>query len=642
MRKFVKPVFRHLDRMAVAYVVLLIALVLTLLAWSYVSAVVEDQARVRFRETVQATQEAVDRRTSDYVDALYGVRSLFYASQAVEPEEWLAYVTGIEPESNYSGLQALGYAERVTPARREEFQRQARERGLPRFRPDLEPGGERPVYFPVTYVGPSNGANDTLLNQDLHASTVHREALLRAVDTGAPQATSMVYVLTDETAPGSPADLALRKGFAVYLPVYEMGEPQETAAERRRALRGVVFGLFWLGGTEIPQESVAEQQRSLGAEEVEPPGAGGLLRGIFEDSFDPGIDFEVYDGEVVERATLLYDDDGIRRAGNEALEVLFTRQSSIDVAGHPWTLYYSTLPEFEARVESTLPEFVRFSGIGISFLLFGITWLLVRSRNRAEQASRSLEDANRKLEDANRELESFSYSVSHDLRAPLRTIDGFSRILLDDYRSNFDADGRDYLERVRAASQHMGQLIDDLLNLSRVTRSALNQERVDLSSLASDVARELHRADPDREVEFVIEKGVTAWGDSRLLLVVLENLLGNAWKFTGKKPRATIEFGSTTGPVPGAASGRVFYVRDDGAGFNMDYADKLFGAFQRLHRTQDFEGTGIGLATVQRIVHRHGGQVWAEGEVGKGATFYFTLGGHRPGSGVHREKAGLA
>ncbi len=647
MEKLVKPVFRHLGRAVVAYVVLLIALMLTLLAWYYVNAVVENQASVRFRETVQATQEAVDRRTSDYVAALYGVRSLFYASEVVEPEEWLAYVSGIEPESNYSGLQALGYAERVAPASREEFLRQARERGLPRFRPNLDPGGERSVYFPVTYIGPSNDANDTLLNQDLHANPVHREALIRAVETGEPRATSMIYVLTDETAPGSPADLALRKGFAVYLPVYELGRPQETAAERRSALEGVVFGLFWLGGTESPQESVPEQQRSPDEPDVEPSGSGGLLQGIFEDSFDPGIDFEVYDGDVVERGTLMYDDDGIRRAGNDALNVLFTRQSSIDVAGRPWTLYYSTLPEFEARVDSALPEFVRVSGIGISVLLFAITWLLVRSRNRAEQASRSLEDANRQLEDANRELESFSYSVSHDLRAPLRTIDGFSRILLDDYRDTLDADGRDYLERVRLASQHMGHLIDDLLNLSRVTRSVLSRERVDLSSLASGVARDLRQADPGRDVEFVIEEGVTAWGDSRLLLLVLENLLGNAWKFTSKKPRATIEFGSTTGPVPGSASGavtgRIFYVRDDGAGFNMDYASKLFGAFQRLHRARDFEGTGIGLATVQRIVHRHGGRVWAEGEVGKGATFYFTLGGSQPGpEEVRRQKAGLA
>jgi light-regulated signal transduction histidine kinase (bacteriophytochrome) len=264
------------------------------------------------------------------------------------------------------------------------------------------------------------------------------------------------------------------------------------------------------------------------------------------------------------------------------------------------------------------------SGLVVSLLLFGTTFMLARSRLRAEEAGRGLSEVNRELEVTNRELEAFSYSVSHDLRAPLRSIDGFSQILLEDYADELDEEGKDYLGRVRAASQRMGRLIDDLLGLSRVTRGTMRRERVSLSALAEEVARELEEANPERRIQFSAQGGLEVWGDPRLLRVALENVIGNAWKFTEKQPEARVEFGhseklSDTSRVP------VYYVRDNGAGFDMAYAGKLFGAFQRLHDANDFEGTGIGLATVQRVVRRHGGHIWAEGEVGRGATFYFTI-----------------
>jgi PAS domain S-box-containing protein len=225
------------------------------------------------------------------------------------------------------------------------------------------------------------------------------------------------------------------------------------------------------------------------------------------------------------------------------------------------------------------------------------------------------------LETVNRELEAFSYSVSHDLRAPLRSIDGFSQAFLEDYGDSVPDEGRHDLERVRKATQHMGELIDDMLRLSRVTRNDMTIETVDLSALARDVGAVLARDNPGRNIDLVVQPGLTVTGDRALLRIVLVNLLGNAWKFTSGSAHAHITFGTTTDPDHGAA----FFVQDDGIGFDPRYAAKLFVAFQRLHSQEQFSGTGIGLATVHRAIRRHGGETWAVGEPDKGATFYFTV-----------------
>jgi len=278
-------------------------------------------------------------------------------------------------------------------------------------------------------------------------------------------------------------------------------------------------------------------------------------------------------------------------------------------------------------VKPVVPEFVR-SKVAVFVELAKKTELLRRQAQllqESEQEARDLAEARaelvRDLEHKNRELESFSYAVSHDLRAPLRRIESFSRAVQESQTERLDDAGRRYLDRVREASRQMSQLIDDVLYLARVTRAEMREQELDLSGLVTLLLDRMLEAEPGRQVEVKVRPGVTVAAVGRLLRIAVENQLENAWKFTSKTPAARIEFGMTN-----MAGEPTYFVRDNGAGFDMTYADRLFGPFQRLHPSSEFPGTGIGLATVQRIIHRHGGRVWAEGMPGQGATFHFTIG----------------
>jgi PAS domain S-box-containing protein len=273
----------------------------------------------------------------------------------------------------------------------------------------------------------------------------------------------------------------------------------------------------------------------------------------------------------------------------------------------------------EFPVEISLSPLETEEGLLVSAAIRDVTQRK-RMEEDVQKLNEDLKQRAAQLEAANKELEAFSYSVSHDLRAPLRSIDGFSHVVLEDYGEQLPADARGYLERVRAAAQRMAVLIDDLLNLSRVTRSAVHPRFINMSKMAEEAFHELQESHPDRQVTFSVTPDLMVEADPHLMHIVLQNLLSNAWKFTSKQDHATIEFGQKS-----HVKERTFFVRDNGVGFDMAYADKLFGVFQRLHSVSEFPGTGVGLATVQRIISIHGGQIWAESAEGKGTTFYFTL-----------------
>jgi light-regulated signal transduction histidine kinase (bacteriophytochrome) len=259
----------------------------------------------------------------------------------------------------------------------------------------------------------------------------------------------------------------------------------------------------------------------------------------------------------------------------------------------------------------------------LGFLVFSlIINTLIKSRNDLKEANNLANKRAEELAQANKELEAFSYSASHDLRAPLRGIVGFCEILLQDYGVVLDANGRDYLERISKSAIKIQNLTEDLLSLSKIGRKEMHIEETDISQIATSVLTDLAGTQPERNVSWKVQEGLKATADKGLLEIALSNLLRNSWKFTGKSDRPEIEVGSGI-----MADQRVFYVRDNGIGFNMKHADKLFTAFQRLHPESEFSGTGIGLAIVERVITRHNGKIWAESQIGSGSTFYFTIGG---------------
>jgi PAS domain S-box-containing protein len=318
------------------------------------------------------------------------------------------------------------------------------------------------------------------------------------------------------------------------------------------------------------------------------------------------------------------------RSYAEEQEIIRTGKSLIDL--EEWVVW----PDGKETWVSTTKVPLR-NTEGENIGIFGIS-RDITERKRTEQAIRRLNDdlawQSIQLQAANKELEAFTYSVSHDLRAPLRAVHGFGQALLNKHAASLGDQGKHYLSRIQDNTSRMGQLIDDLLSLARLSRREMKQDVVNLTELAREIGSELRAQEPGREVNFEVENGLEERGDAGLIRIVLQNLLGNAWKFSSTRQQAYIHFGITTPSLSGRdAEGevRIYCIRDNGVGFDMTYANKLFGAFQRLHSEAEFPGTGIGLATVQRIIHRHGGRVWAEAQPERGATFYFTLGGnHEP------------
>jgi signal transduction histidine kinase len=583
---------------ALAVLVLVASTMLVLLAWRAARDNALDSARDEFEASCDEVVELLQQRQVNYELTIRGGAALFASVSRPSPAQWKAYVDGLDLSDRFPSITGLGFGAYTNRHALERLQIETRDAG--RGLLTVWPHGVREFYAPILYLEPRTPENLNVIGFDMYSEPVRRAAMDAAMRDAVPRLTGPVHLMQDLDPKAV--------GVLMYVPVYQGGQAPPTALRRRAALNGWVYAPV----------------RVARFVEV-------ALRPIKRN-----VTFRFYD--ITEgKPALVYEDVQYARNG----DVAFRHTKVAKVYGRTWRFQFASGP-VDVAVPGLAPLRTALAvGLLASLLLFGIAWSLASTEARAQELAarmtiaarrsearvralnRSLEarvdTRTRELSEANRELESFAYSVSHDLRAPLRAIEGFSRVLGDRYASTLDDTGRDYLQRVRNASARMSDLIEALLKLSRLGRGDLAPEHLDLSKMASDVIAELRAIEPQRDVDVDIAPGLFAHGDPVLVRSLLQNLLGNAWKFTRDREQARIEFGLEE-------DGVTFYVHDNGIGFDQAYVDKLFRPFQRLHEEVRYAGEGIGLATVKRIVERHGGMIFAAGRAGKGAAFSFTLG----------------
>jgi signal transduction histidine kinase len=577
-----------------ATLVLAGSLLLVLVAWHQAREQELTAAKEAFATSTMQAVELIEQRLVNYELTTRGGVALFGTVARPTPVQWHAYFAGLKLSERFPAIVGLGFAPYVTSSGLEALQLEVRATTGALY--GIRPRGVRDHYAPVFYLEPKTAENMAALGYDMYVEPGRRAAMDAARDSGRLQLSGRVALVQERG--DEPALLLLA-------PVYRAGDDASSVAARRVSMQGWVYVSFRV------RNFVDAALRPL----RRPP----ALRIV-----------DVTGGA----SDVLYAD----RAFAAASAPTYSRSVVRELYGRQWRFDFATNADAAAPRLRDLRHLLAI-GVLSSFLLFALTWVLARTEARAQRIAERMTEAHRRseaevralnrslearvatrtreLREANRELEAFAYTVSHDLRAPLRAIDGFSAALLEQQGERLDSGGRAYLERVRNAAARMGQLIDSMLKLARYGRAELRREPLNLGRIAFEIEGELRAAEPDRAVEVAIEPELFATGDPGLVRSLLQNLVGNAWKFTRGREPARIELGRD--PETGE-----FFVRDNGIGFEPEYAGKLFRAFQRLH-DDAYAGDGIGLASVKRIVERHGGTVRAEGRPGEGAMFRFTL-----------------
>jgi signal transduction histidine kinase len=550
--------------------------------------VTNSRESARFTHSIGQTQRTLENGLNTYLTLLDSVRAFAVAKIPMTATQFHAFGEALDLRANYPGIDGLGIAIKINPSQQSELVQKARGEGLPEFK--IWPPSDQPELCPLIALEPRDQRNLAPLGFDLFTDPSRRAAAALAAEEAAPIATAII-------AGDRKAEPNANKTFSILVPVYKRGGKPATIEERRATIAGYVYCAF--------------RTREL-------------LRATVGGDLNSATGLRVYDGPTISEQGIIYESAGWP-TGSKAPR--FAATNSIIVAGRPWTLAFASNPNNVNPAPITL-----LCGLIVSGMLWGITKSQSRAREAAERHTAELQkseaaleqrvvDRTAQLELAMEEMKAFSYTVSHDLRAPLRHIGGYVSLLRENPNIAGDAEAQRYAETISKSATQMGLLIDGLLNFARIGWTSLSvAKNVDVNEIVRDVRQMLTPIAGGRVIEWRVANLPNVNADRTLLQQVFANLISNAVKYSSPKSPAIIEIGGQDGQKE-----TTFFVRDNGVGFDMKYADKLFNVFQRLHTSAEFEGTGIGLANIRKIVSRHGGRVWAQSEPGHGATFYFTL-----------------
>jgi len=575
------------NRGSLPYLVFILSLAATVCAWVWAGLVVGTQDADRFRSTTEEAELAIKDRIDDQEDLVRAGAATYALQGGWTRSQFHSYVDNLSLTANYRGSLGLGFIRKTSRMDLPSLEKSVRAEGEVGFKVHSAPTAEE--IYPIIYLVPEDSSLPSI-GFDAFSDPVRREAMVSARDQGQPTITEVIPI--PAVKPGTKS----QPSFIIFCPIYKGGEIPESMTDRRKSLLGFVFSRF---------------------------SCNEVFHDVLEGEARKNLQIDIFDERIDKKPTWFYSSSSSVVQWQSKLGFV----GPIPVAGRQWTIHYHSSPEFEQQSAGWLVDWIPIAGILVSAVLAAVSFSQVKAYRQLNKQAAQMRGLNENLEHivqerttelqaTNQELEAFCYSVSHDLRAPLRSVDGFSKSLLEDYGDRLDEQARDYIGRVRRASHRMDELISALLNLSRITRLEIVRQPIDLSHMAHLTIEEALEGRDRTEFDVTIRKGMTVDADPKLIRVVLDNLVRNAIKFSAKQPISKIEIGLKSGS---------FFVRDNGVGFNPAYAEKLFVAFERLHTQTEFPGSGIGLATVQRIVHKHGGEVWAESEEGKGAVFYFTL-----------------
>jgi len=583
-----------------------IGLLATIVSFLGVRGTEDDAIGLRFNNQAQLIRISIVARIHAYEQVLRGGIGLFRASDSVKRDEWQAYFTGLDIDRHYPGIQGIGFAQILTPDEIEPFAGSIRAEGFPDFK--VWPESDREMRSAIKFLEPFDERNQRAFGYDMLTEPTRYTAASQAIDTGLATMTGKV-TLVQET------DADVQAGFLTYLPLYRKGAPLTTTEQRRAAAFGFVYSPFRMNN---------------------------FMQGLLNLETSEQFKLEIFDGNASTETALMY-----RSSTLESLPQLrstpLQQSFLLDLSNHRWTMVVTARPEFRNASDHSSSHIILASGLLLTLLAVIIHRTLRSTESKALDLATRMTSELRSSEQQvielvstlekrvterteslvaiNKELEAFSYSVSHDLRAPLRSVHGFATALSEDYSDKLDATGIGYLKRVTGAADRMDRLIDDLLGLSRVSRAPLNREPVDVSKIAAVVLEGLDRDTHEHPVKWIIQPGMVTYGDRAMVESVLQNLLENAWKYSSKNPQPMIEV-----TLSEEEQVSYFLVKDNGIGFDQKYAEKVFQPFQRLHDDSVYEGSGIGLSTVRRIVQRHGGKIWIETTVAVGTKVYFNFG----------------